>query len=55
MVPATLVPCIDPDLLENLVCFEEIEGRTDADEVVDPVPRCIDEEVARGGSHAYHN
>jgi hypothetical protein len=35
MVPATLVSCIDPDLLENLVCFEEIEGRTDAKEVVD--------------------
>jgi hypothetical protein len=35
MVPATLVSCIDPDLLENLVCLEEIEGRTDADEVVD--------------------
>jgi hypothetical protein len=33
MVPATLVSCIDP--LENLVCLEEIEGRTDADEVVD--------------------
>jgi hypothetical protein len=25
MVPATLVSCIDPDLLENLVCLEEIE------------------------------
>jgi hypothetical protein len=35
MVPATLVSCIDPDLLENLVCLEEIEGWTDADEVVD--------------------
>jgi hypothetical protein len=35
MVPATLVSCIDPDLLENLVCLEEIEGRTDANEVVD--------------------
>jgi hypothetical protein len=35
MVPATLVSCIDPDLLENLVSLEEIEGRTDADEVVD--------------------
>jgi hypothetical protein len=35
MVSATLVSCIDPDLLENLVCLEEIEGRTDADEVVD--------------------
>jgi hypothetical protein len=35
MVPATLVSCIDPDLLENLVYLEEIEGRTDADEVVD--------------------
>jgi hypothetical protein len=35
MVPATLVSCIDPDLLENLVYLEEIESRTDADEVVD--------------------
>jgi hypothetical protein len=35
MAPAILVSCIDPDLLENLVCLEEIEGRTDADEVVD--------------------
>jgi hypothetical protein len=35
MVPATLVSCIDTDLLENLVCLEEIEGRTDADEVID--------------------
>jgi hypothetical protein len=35
MVPATLASCIDPDLLENLVCLEKIEGRTDADEVVD--------------------
>jgi hypothetical protein len=35
MVPATLVSCIDPDLLENLVCLEEIEGRTDSDDVVD--------------------
>jgi hypothetical protein len=35
MVPATLVSCIDPYLFENLVCLEEIEGRTDADEVVD--------------------
>jgi hypothetical protein len=35
MVAAALVSCIDPDLLENLVCLEEIEGRTDADEVVD--------------------
>jgi hypothetical protein len=35
MVPATLVTCIDPDLSENLVCLEEVEGRTDADEVVD--------------------
>jgi hypothetical protein len=35
MVPATLVSCIDPDLLKNLVYLEEIEGRTDADEVID--------------------
>jgi hypothetical protein len=26
MVPATLASCIDPDLLERLVCLEEIEG-----------------------------
>jgi hypothetical protein len=35
MVPATLVSCTDPDLLQNLVCSEEIEGRMDADEVID--------------------
>jgi hypothetical protein len=35
MVPATLVLCIDPDLLENLDCLEEIEGLMEADEVVD--------------------
>jgi hypothetical protein len=35
MVPATLVSCIEPDQLEYLVCFEEIEDRTDADDVVD--------------------
>jgi hypothetical protein len=35
MIPATLVSCIDPDLLENLVCLEEIEGCTDVDEVTD--------------------
>jgi hypothetical protein len=31
MVPATLVTCIDPDLLENLVCLEEIEGCNDVE------------------------
>jgi hypothetical protein len=35
MVPATLVSCIDPDLLENLVCLEEIEGCDDVDNVTD--------------------
>jgi hypothetical protein len=35
MIPATLVSCVDPDLLENLVCLEEIEGCTDVDEVTD--------------------
>jgi hypothetical protein len=35
MVPATLVSCIDPDLLENLLCLDEIEGRSEADEVID--------------------
>jgi hypothetical protein len=35
MVPATLVLRIDPDLLENLDCLEEIEGLMEADEVVD--------------------
>jgi hypothetical protein len=29
MVPATLVSCIDPDKLENLVCLEEIEDCND--------------------------
>jgi hypothetical protein len=35
MIPVTLVSCIDPDLLKNLVCLDEIEGRIEADEVVD--------------------
>jgi hypothetical protein len=35
MIPATLVSCIDPDLLENLVCLEEIEGCDDVDKVTD--------------------
>jgi hypothetical protein len=35
MVPATLFSCKDPDILKNLVCLEEIEGRMGADEVVD--------------------
>jgi hypothetical protein len=35
MVPGTLVSCIDPDLLENLVCLDEIEARSEADEVID--------------------
>jgi hypothetical protein len=34
-VPATLVSCIDPDLLENLVCLDEIEGRSEVVEVID--------------------
>jgi hypothetical protein len=34
MVSATLVSCIDPGLLENLVCLDEIEGRSEADEVI---------------------
>jgi hypothetical protein len=33
-VPATLVSCIDPDLLENLVYLEEIEGCDDVDKVI---------------------
>jgi hypothetical protein len=35
MVPATLVSCIDPDLLENLFCLEEIEGCDEGDKVTD--------------------
>jgi hypothetical protein len=35
MVPATLVSCIDPDLVENLVCLEEIEGCDEPDNVTD--------------------
>jgi hypothetical protein len=35
MVPATIVSCIDPDLLENLASLEEIQCLTDADELVD--------------------
>jgi hypothetical protein len=38
LITATLVSCIDPDLLENLVCLEEIEGLTDANEVVSTDP-----------------
>jgi hypothetical protein len=34
-VPATLFSCIDPDLLENLVCLEDIEGFDDVDKVTD--------------------
>jgi hypothetical protein len=35
MVPATLVSCIDHDLLDNLVCLEEIEGCDDVEKVTD--------------------
>jgi uncharacterized membrane-anchored protein YjiN (DUF445 family) len=35
MVPETLVSCIDPDSLENLVCLEEIEGCDDVDKITD--------------------
>jgi hypothetical protein len=35
MVPTTLVSCIDPDLLENLVCLEDIEGCDDVDKITD--------------------
>jgi hypothetical protein len=35
MVPAALVSCIDPVLLETLVCLEEIEGCYDVDKVTD--------------------
>jgi hypothetical protein len=35
MASATLVSCIDPDLLENLVCLEEIECRDAVDKVTD--------------------
>jgi hypothetical protein len=35
MIPATLVSCIDPDLLQNLVWMEKIEGCDDADNVTD--------------------
>jgi hypothetical protein len=35
IVPATLVSCIGPDLLENLVCLEKIEGCDDVDKVTD--------------------
>jgi hypothetical protein len=35
MVPATLVSCIDPDLLQNLVWMEKIEGCDDTDVVTD--------------------
>jgi hypothetical protein len=35
MVPAMLVSCIDPDLRENLVCLEDVEGFDDVDKVTD--------------------
>jgi hypothetical protein len=35
MVTATLVSCIDPDLIENLVFMEEFEGCDDVDKVSD--------------------
>jgi hypothetical protein len=35
MIPASLVSCIDPDLLQNLVWMENIEGCDDADDVTD--------------------
>jgi hypothetical protein len=35
MVPASLVSCVDPDLLQNLVWMEKIEGGDDADDVTD--------------------
>jgi hypothetical protein len=35
MIPATLVSLIDPELLKNLVCSDEIEGLSEADEIVD--------------------
>jgi hypothetical protein len=35
MVPATQVSSIDPDLLENIVCLDEIEGFDDVDKVTD--------------------
>jgi hypothetical protein len=54
MVPATLVSCIDPDLLENLVCLEEIGGRTDADEVVDADLDAWMRKALGGGIQAYH-
>jgi hypothetical protein len=35
MVPATLLSCIRPDLLENPVCLEEIGGFDDVGIVTD--------------------
>jgi hypothetical protein len=35
MIPATLMSCIDPDLLQNLIWTEKIEGCDDADNVTD--------------------
>jgi hypothetical protein len=35
MIPATLVSCIDPDFLQNLVWMEKIEGCDDAGNVTD--------------------
>jgi hypothetical protein len=35
MGPASLVSCIDPDLLEKLNCLEEVESCEDVDKVTD--------------------
>jgi hypothetical protein len=35
VIPSSLVSCIDPDLLQNLVWMEKIEGCDDADNVTD--------------------
>jgi hypothetical protein len=41
MIPASLVSCIDPDLLQNLVWKEKIEGCDDADNVTDVGSWCV--------------
>jgi hypothetical protein len=55
MVPATLVSCIDPDLLENLVCLEEIEGCGNVDKVTDAnVEAWMKKSFGRGSKAYYH-
>jgi hypothetical protein len=35
MIPVSVVPCIDPELLHDLVFMEKIEGCDDGDDITD--------------------